>query len=203
MRIGFRAAWEGTNRKVASCPICGASRVRYSRRTYDGFWALIFKTRPVRCLECGVYFPIAVRSSIPPDVELVDLQLPFRPSELDAPLGLAPVRTRPAGVTIPFSGPGAGNCPDCGSSAIRPARFSAEISWRRPDVREPWRCIDCNASFARVNPRRVIALIAIVLGLLLGVAYLAHSLRGGPGGGGKAPTIRQNQVPKLPPPVFR
>jgi len=45
--------------------------------------------------------------------------------------------------------------------------------------------------------------VSILLALLLGGAFAINSFRIRSGASNASPRIRQNQVPKMPPPVFR
>lgn len=172
------------------CPNCSSDRARYSRRHYDGVWFLLFRVRPVKCSECGAYFPISGRATIRrPETDPIDLHIPFRPSELDD----SAARLR-----------GGGGCPVCGSQAVHPSRPEAEPSLiRRLDVKTAYRCARCNAGFKRTNPLRLLAFSLILFGVLAGLSYLAIGVLGGHGRSNTSPRIKKDQIKQPPPPVFR
>jgi transposase-like protein len=193
MRLGLKEGWAGRKRKTAVCPSCSSDRARYSRRHYDGPWFLAFRVRPVKCSDCGSYFPIAADASIRrPETDSIDLHIPFRPSELDGP------QDGGAG-TFP-----AGACPICGSDQVRPSRPGTDQPLaRRLDVRTPYRCARCNGSFRRANPLRLLVLSLLLVGVLAGLSYLGIAVLSWRGRIGNSPHIRKDQIKEPPPPVFR
>ena len=78
-----------------------------------------------------------------------------------------------------------------------------EASVFRLDAREAYRCSACNASFMRTSPIRFLVLLLLLSSVLGGAAYLINNVRFGSTTNKASPRIRQNQVPKVPPPVFR
>ena len=176
------------------CPNCSSNQARYSRRPYEGLWFLLFRVRPVKCSDCGAYFPIAADGSIPrPQRDSVDLHIPFRPSELDpmAEDGEDLWKSR-------------GACPVCGCEEVRPSRPESNPSLiSRLDPKTTYRCVRCNASFRRTNPARVFLFSLILLGLLASLSYLALAALGAHGLTNKSPRIPKDQVKEPPPPVFR
>lgn len=159
-------------------------------------------------MECGIYFPMVADASInTARTDPLDLHLPFRPIEMDPP---------PAGRQEPESGDDLdfgppigrvhfrGNCPVCDSKAVRPSRdLNDQPLVARLDLRAPYRCAECNASFDRILPSRVATAVLLLLAVIGGLSYGANSMFGRRALPEKAPTLRPGQVPKLPPPVFR
>lgn len=201
MELGFGEARAGRERRASACPGCRGTRLRYSRRHYEGVWARVFRLRPAKCLDCGAYFPVSRSAAIlNPQVDPAELHVPFWPLEMqeradrDAAAGPegAPAETRSPRAS------GRNRCPHCGSREIRPS--SAEAS--RLDVRTTFRCISCNAAFQRVVPARFAALLLLGTVLLGALIFLA-GLMTGRGPQKPTPTLRKGQVPKPPPPVFR
>ncbi len=194
MHLGLREGLEGRRRKIAICPACSSDRARYSRRHYEGIAFILFRVRPVKCSDCGVYFPIAQDGSIPnPQRDPVDLHIPFRPSELDTT-----VEDGEEGRVL------SGACPVCGSEDVRPSRPESNPSLAsRLDVETTYRCVACNASFRRTSPARVLFLSVILLAVLGGLGYLILSVLGSRGQRNLSPRIRKDQVKEPPPPVFR
>ncbi len=205
MRLGLKEAWAGRKRKTAVCPNCSSDRARYSRRHYEGMWFLLFRVRPVKCSECGSYFPIAAGATIRrPETDPIDLHIPFRPSELDDPPEGLQGGEGDALAKLPGSKPSRRACPYCGSRDIHPSRLEGEPSFTRQlDVRTTYRCGRCNASFMRANPLRLLAFLLILLGVLGGLSYVALVTLGGRGPTDRSPRIRKDQIKPPPPPVFR
>ncbi len=205
MRLGLKEAWGGRKRKTAVCPNCFSDGARYSRRHYEGIWFLLFRVRPVKCSECGSYFPIAGDATIRrPETDPIDLHIPFRPSELDDPAEGLQGGEGDSSAKPPGSRAFRRACPICGSSDIHPSRLEAEPSLtRRLDVRTTYRCGRCNASFMRANPLRFLAFSLILLGVLGGLSYLVIATLGGRGPSDRSPRIRKDQIKPPPPPVFR
>lgn len=205
MRLGLKEGWAGRNRKTAVCPACSSDRARYSRRHYEGLWHLLFRVRPVKCSECGFYFPIARGATIRrPGTDLADLHIPFRPSELDDPAEgfLGAPEAGPS--EPPGSTPSRRACPLCGSHVVRPSRPEGEQSLpQRLDIRTAYRCARCNASFMRTSPLRLLAFAAFLLGVLGGLSYVATKTLSGRGPSDRSPRIRKDQIKQPPPPVFR
>lgn len=205
MRLGLKEAWAGRKRKTAVCPNCSSDRARYSRRHYEGAWFLVFRVRPVKCSDCGSYFPIAPGATIRrPETDPNDLHIPFRPSELDDPLegiqaGEATALVKPVGSKASRRA-----CPHCGSRDIHPSRTEGEPSLTRQlDVRTTYRCGRCNGSFMRTNPLRLLAFLLLALGVLGGLSYFLITMLGGGGPTDRSPRIRKDQIKQPPPPVFR
>lgn len=170
--------------------------------------AALFKVRPVKCLACGVYFPMLADATVSTaKTDPVDLHLPFRPVEMDAPVQ---GRTESeSGDDVDFGGPIGlvdirGVCPICESRAVRPSRdLSDQPLIARLDLRAPYRCAECNASFDRILPSRVVGAALLLLLVIGGLSYLANSMFGRRSLPERSPTLSPAQVPKLPPPVFR
>ena len=205
MRLGFKDGWTGRKRKTAVCPNCSSDRARYSRRHYDGVWFLLFQVRPVKCSDCGAYFPISGGATIKhPETDPVDLHIPFRPSELDDSAGGLRGREGDASAEAPGTRPSRGACPVCGSHAVHPSRPGGETSLiRRLDVKTTYRCARCNGSFKRANLPRLLAFLVILFGVLGGLSYLAIGVLGGHGRSNTSPRIKKDQIKPPPPPVFR
>ena len=208
MRLRFTNAWAGRNRRLPRCPECGSDRLRSSRRRYEGVWTSFFKVRPVKCQGCGIYFPMAADASISSaKTDPLDLHLPFRPLEMDPPLqGGQETRSREDADFGPPIGrmDFRGSCPVCDSKAVRPSRDLSDLPLvARLDLRAPYRCAECNASFDHILPSRVAAVVLLLLVVLGGLTYAANSMFGRRALSQKAPRLRPGQVPKLPPPVFR
>jgi len=188
------------------CPNCSSDRARYSRRHYEGLWFLLSRVRPVKCSDCGAYFPIARDGSIPrPQRDPVDLHIPFRPSELDVMADDLEegVRGEPSGNPARFPR-SRGGCPVCGCDDIRPSRLENDPSpVRRLDVKTTYRCVRCNASFRRTNPLRFLLFSLILLGVLAALSYLALVALSGRGLQNRSPMIKKDQIKEPPPPVFR
>lgn len=208
MRLRFANAWAGRKRRLPRCPACDGARLRSSRRRYEGIWAALFKVRPVKCLGCGIYFPMVADASISTSrTDPIDLHLPFRPLEMDGPPEGR--QESESGDEVDFGGPIGlvdfrGVCPICDSKVVRPSRdLSDQPLVARLDLRAPYRCAECNASFDRILPSRVAAAALILLVVLGGLSYLANSMFGRRALPDRSPTLSPAQVPKLPPPVFR
>jgi len=137
----------------------------------------------------------------------IDLHLPFRPIEMDPPPAGRPESE--SSEDLDFGPPIGrvdfrGSCPVCDSKAVRPSRdLNDQPLVARLDLRAPYRCAECNASFDRILPSRVAAAGLLLLVVLGGLSYAANSMFGRRTTPEKAPTLRRGQVPKLPPPVFR
>ena len=208
MRLRFISAWAGRKRRQPRCPVCRSERLRSSRRRYDGIWASLFKVRAVKCLACGVYFPMVAGASISTArTDPVDLHLPFRPLEMDSP-GDGRQESE-SGDELDFGGAVGrvefrGVCPFCASKAVRPSRDQSDQPLvARLDLRVPYRCAECNASFDRILPSRVATAVLLLLAVIGGLSYGANSVFGRSALPEKAPRLRRGQAPKLPPPVFR
>ena len=207
MELAFGEAWAGRERQTPACPNCRGGRLRYSRRQYEGIWARLFRLRPAKCLDCGVYFPIFQDSVIlNPQVDPADLHVPFRPLEMEeraerdsvAPTGWPPRDARTARVGARKS------CPICGSDDVRPSRPGGEERLLSAlDVTVPYRCVSCNGSFRRVAPTRLAAIILLGTALLSGLIVAGGLLSRGGGSRNQAPRIKKGQIPNPPPPVFR
>jgi hypothetical protein len=187
------------------CPKCSSESARYSRRHYDGPWSFLLTVRPVKCSDCGAYFPLAADGSIRrPETDPIDLHIPFRPSELDAPaVGHVAPSFEDIGGDAPRTRPSRRACPVCGSEAIRASRPGIEPPTSRLDAKTDYRCVRCNASFRRTNPLRLVVFSLLLLGVLAGLSYLALAALGARGLSNKSPRIRKDQVKEPPPPVFR
>lgn len=205
MRLGLKEGWAGRRRRTAVCPNCASNRARYSRRHYDGVWFLLFRVRPVKCSECGAYFPIAGNATITrPETDPIDLHIPFRPSELDDPAEGLPGGEAEAGAEEPGTKPSRISCPICGSRTVHPSRPGGDESIsRRLDVKTTYRCARCNGSFRRTSPLRLVAFSAILLGVLGGLSYFAIVTLGSRGRSNTSPRIKKDQIKQPPPPVFR
>jgi len=202
MHLGLLEGWKARKQRADACPQCAGARLRYSRRHYDGAAARFLKLRPVKCLDCGVYFPVASRRSIPAQVDLINLHVPFRPVELDDPIpsDSGDVQRRPR--TSEVMVPGGRKCPDCGARAARPVRGGDPPSFFRPDALELYRCPVCNGSFKLTNIPRLVFLLMILCVALAGPMYFMNR-RKFFSGGTTSPKIRRTQVPKVAPPVLR
>ena len=77
-----------------------------------------------------------------------------------------------------------------------------ERSVFRLDARETCRCSVCNGSFSRTNLLRLTVLLLLLTGVLGAAAYAINAIRIR-NSSETSPRIRQNKVPKIPPPVFR
>lgn len=203
MRLGFKEGWVGRQRKIAVCPKCGSGRARHSRRLYGGLWFLVFKLRPVKCSDCGLYFPIPSDGSIgrwAPDPG--ELGIPFRPLELD---DLPGSTGEPAADARPDkSASRRGKCPGCGSYSVRSSSQGTERALiRRFDVKDEYRCLECNASFRRLNLTRLILGALAVVTVLAGLSYLGIATLGRPTSSKVLPGVRKDKVPQPSPPVFR
>lgn len=206
MRLGLKEGWAGRKRKTAVCPNCSSDRARYSRRHYHGLWFLLFRVRPVKCSDCGVYFPIAADATITrPETDPIDLHIPFRPSELDHPAeGFPGGEADELSSESPGPKPSRGACPICGSDAVHPSRPGGDQTLiRRLDVKTTYRCTRCNGSFRRTQPVRLLAFAMILLGVLAGLSYFVIATMGGHGESNRSPRIRKDQIKEPPPPVFR
>lgn len=205
MRLGLKEGWAGRKRKTAVCPDCSSDRARYSRRHYDGVWFFLFRVRPVKCSDCGTYFPVSGGATIRhPETDPADLHIPFRPSELDDPARGSRGGKADASDEAPGARPSRGSCPVCGSDAVHPSRPEAETSLtRRLDVKTTYRCARCNGSFKRTNPLKLLAFSVVLISLLAGLSYSAIRLMGSRGLANNSPRIKKNQVTQPPPPVFR
>ena len=205
MRLGLKEGWAGRKRKTALCPNCSSDRARYSRRHYEGPWFLLFRVRPVKCSDCGSYFPIAGDATITrPETDPVDLHIPFRPSELDPPVAMRPQGAAEDPGSSPGATPSRVACPACGSRAVRPSNPGGDQPLtRRLDVKTTYRCARCNGSFKRTDPVRLLAFVLIVLGVLGGLSYFILAAMGGHGESNRSPRIKKDQIKPPPPPVFR
>ena len=205
MRLGLKEGWAGRKRKTALCPNCSSDRARYSRRHYDGPWFLLFRVRPVKCSDCGSYFPIAGDATITrPETDPVDLHIPFRPSELDQPEERLPRGPAEDPPSSPGSPPSRVVCPVCGSRAVRPSNPGGDQPLAlRLDMKTTYRCARCNGSFRRTNPVRLMAFVMIVLGGLAGLSYFVIAALGSHGQSNPSPQIKKDQIKPPPPPVFR
>jgi hypothetical protein len=202
MHLGLLEGWAGRKRSSALCPHCLSPRLRPSRRRYEGASAWLFKVRPVKCLACGSYFPVAFTGRIPGDAEFDEMNIPFRPSETEPHFRRDSIEI-PSPARPPFLDRlNVQKCPVCGSRDTRPTRSEMAVPWFRLDARETYRCTECNGSFIRTSPLRF-AVLSLLLASVLGVAgYLINTIRFKPAGS-VSPTIRRNAAPKIPPPVFR
>jgi hypothetical protein len=205
MRLGLSEGWAGTKRRTAVCPQCSSQSARYSRRSYDGLWFQVFKVRPVKCSDCGAYFPIAARGSIRrPERDPQDLHIPFSPSELEARGEVFAEPELDDGESAgPRTRPSRKACPVCGFEAVRASRQGPEPSAGRLDVKTAYRCVRCNASFKRVNPLRLLVFSALLLFVLGGLSYVSLRALGGSRVRDQSPRIRKDQIKPPPPPVFR
>jgi transposase-like protein len=202
MHLGLLEAWEGRKRTSPSCPLCKSPRSRPSRRRYEGAPARLFKVRPVKCLACGSYFPVALTGAIPGDAEFAELNIPFRPTEIDPFLQRDSVEILPQASRSVFQRLTVRGCPTCGSKETRPTRSEMAVPWFRLDARETYRCTECNGSFVRTNVVRFAAL-SLLLASVLGVAaFFINAINVKPSSD-TSPRIRRNAVPPVPPPVFR
>lgn len=206
MELAFREAWAGREKRAPACPTCRGERLRYSRRQYEGVWARVFRLRPAKCLDCGVYFPVSQDSAIlSPQVDPADLHVPFWPIEMEerAERDSAAGGWTPRDARTPRSGARRA-CPLCGSDDVRPSRPAGD---ERPlsalDVTVPYRCVSCNGSFRRAVPTRIVAILALVAAVFTGLIFVGRLLTGSRSSGNPAPRIKKGQVPNPPPPVFR
>ena len=204
MQLAFGEAWVGRERRSLGCPACRSERLRYSRREYEGFWARLFRLRPAKCLDCGVYFPVSVDSAIlNPQVDPAELHVPFWPLEMEeraesaAATGWAPTDAR-----TPKGGSRRG-CPLCGSESVRSSRPGGEPLWSRFDIRASYRCASCNGSFRQIVPARFVAGLLIGALALTGLIFLGGLVSRGGASSHQTPRVRQGQIPAPPPPVFR
>ena len=203
MRLGLKEGWAGRRRRTAVCPNCSSLNARYSRRGYGGLWFLVFRVRPVKCSDCGSYFPIAGNGAIRrPETDPHDLHIPFTPSEMAAH---AEARSDPDDPPGDGHGPARlrRTCPVCGFDDIRPSRQAIGPSASRLDLQTTYRCVRCNASFKRTNPLRLLAFSLLLLGLLAGLSYIGLALLGARRLNNPSPRIKKDQVKPPPPPVFR
>ncbi len=200
MRLGFRQGWVGRRRKIAVCPNCGSRRARPSRRLYQGLWFLVFKLRPVKCSDCGFYFPIPADGSIGRwAADSADLGIPFRPLELDDP----PEASGEL-VSGDKSAKRRGQCPGCGSYSVRSSNPGDDRALlRRFEVRDGYRCLKCNASFRRINLLRLTTVALVLVTVLAGLSYFGIVALGRPTSTTGSPGVMKDKVPRPPPPVFR
>lgn len=198
MRVGLREGWIGRKRGLSVCPICESSRVRFSRRRYENAAAFMLKVRPAKCLACGVYFPVGDKT-VGLGGNLGDFELPF---DLDEPRGERFPGSAPISLTADSSpGPPGSRCPQCGARSARPARTGMEPSPLRLDANVLYRCSSCNASFNRISPLRLVVLL-LLLSSVLGAAAHLFSKRRSASPSSQSPSLRRNQLPEVPPPVF-
>jgi hypothetical protein len=206
MELAFGEAWRARRTPAGACPGCRGERLRFSMRRYDGAFARLFRLRPAKCLDCGLYFPVSQDSPMsnrPEESE--ELPVPFWPIGPDESAGLA---QSPAPRWSPLEGRAArpgirGSCPFCGSPDVRPS----ELGWeggppRIFSIRASYRCTTCNAGFPRVVLSRVGAAILLAGALFAGLAYAASMLSARPSTS-PTPTLKRGQIPKPRPPVFR
>jgi len=205
MRLGLKEGWAGARRGIAVCPHCASLSARHSRRSYRGLWYFLFRVRPVKCSDCGSYFPIARTGAIRrPETDPKDLHIPFTPSELAAPAeALADAALDDLPGDAPRPGRLSRSCPVCGFEDIRPSRQGIEPTTLRLDLKTTYRCVRCNASFNRTNPLRFLAFSVVLLGLLAGLSYLGLAVLGARRLSNPSPRIKKDQVKPPPPPVFR
>ncbi|MBK5256097.1 MAG: hypothetical protein JJE39_08695 [Vicinamibacteria bacterium] len=71
----------------------------------------------------------------------------------------------------------------------------------RLELREMYRCLECNSSFFRFNLTRLIAFSLLIFFVLGGLSYAAMRMAGSSGGSKPSPRIKR--VPPAPPPAFR
>lgn len=201
MELGFGEARAARERRASACPGCRGTRLRYSRRKYEGLWARVFHLRPAKCLDCGAYFPVSRSATIQnPQVDAAELHVPFWPLEMEERAdreAAAGAREGAAEARLPRAS-GRSRCPHCGSLEIRPSSGEEPLL----NLRTTFRCIACNAAFQRVVPARFATLLLLGTVVLGAVIFLA-GLMTGRAVPRPTPTLRQGQVPKLPPPVFR
>ena len=203
MRLGLEEALAGRKRKIAVCPSCGSERARHSRRYYDGPWFLLFRVRPIKCSDCGLYFPIAANGSLRRAVvDLGDLGIPFRPSELDSsPEGPGEPASPPLPDKLPRK---RGLCPNCGSNAARALRPGTSGTLLRLfDAKDEYRCHECNASFRRISLVRLVLVALFLFTVLAGLSYIGLATLGRSKASTAPPGIRKDKVPQPSPPVFR
>jgi len=201
MKLGFAEARSGRERRQAACPGCRGTRLRYSRRRYEGVWARVFSLRPAKCLDCGVYFPVSRSSAIlNPQVDPAELHVPFWPLEMEerAERDTATGTDWPPAETRRSRASRRGTCPTCGSRDIRPSSADGP----RLNIKTTYRCISCNADFQGVVPARLLGMLLLGMIALSGLIYLV-GLTTGRSAPKPTPTMRKGQAPKLPPPVFR
>ncbi len=206
MRLGFEEAWVGRRRRIAVCPICGGARARYSRRHYEGLWFVLFGVRPVKCSDCGLYYPMAGHGDVShPPYDPEEVHIPFQPSELDEAMARAAESAAdPGSSEPPILSRRKGSCQNCGANALRPSRPGPDRRLRlQLDPRDPYRCLACNASFKRLNMKRLVVLGFVYLAVVAALAYFVASLAGGPARSNRPPRIMKDQLPPQVPPVFR
>lgn len=202
MELGLREAWLGSKRTALVCPNCGTPSPRASRRSYDGLWSRVFRVRPMRCEPCGFRFPAAISSGARgQELDLVH-HLPFIPTEMEEQLVGQRARKAPK-PPVRLGLPG-NRCPACGSTNVRPGQSAiGPVPWLRFEVRDPFRCADCNGSFTRTNLARVLLRGALMVVVLGGLTYAAMNIQGWMKRPSAVPTIQKDQIPPPPPPVFR
>jgi transposase-like protein len=206
MRLGFGEAWRGQRRRSPICPRCGKESARASRRHYDGFWALVFRVRPMKCPDCGFYFSVSAKGSRwPVQPDPTGLRLAFQASELSetdsGPDVSVPSGRAPAGERTPR---GSGGCPRCGSESVRRAvagPYESIVS--RLHTKDLYRCLHCNASFKRANPLKLLVMTLALSTVLFVLTYLVLEALSRRSKAGGSPTIRDSQLPQEPPPVLR
>jgi hypothetical protein len=140
------------------CPNCSSESARYSRRHYDGPWSYFLNVRPVKCSDCGGYFPLAADGSIRrPETDPIDLHIPFRPSELDAPgVGYAEPSFEEVEGDAPRRRPSRQGLPGLWLRGHTPVASRNRAPTSRLDVTD-YRCVRCNASFSELTPLRLTA----------------------------------------------
>jgi len=74
---------------------------------------------------------------------------------------------------------------------------------QRLDLKDTWRCANCNASFFRLNVLRTVGIALLIFVCLGGVSYMALRIAGPSRTENAVPRLRKGQVPEPPPPVFR
>lgn len=202
MDLGFREAWLGSKRANLVCPACGSPGARASRRSYEGLWSRVFRVRPMRCEPCGFRFPAAYHARTHGHELDLEHQLPFIPTEMEEQRGGQRARQErkpPVRLGLPGN-----RCPACGSTNVRPGQSAfGPVPWLRFDVRDPFRCADCNGSFTRTNVARVLLRGVLVVVVLGGLTYAAMNIQSWMKRPSAVPTIQKDQIPPPPPPVFR
>lgn len=201
MRLGLGEAIEGRKRARSTCPACGRSDARPSRRRYEGLWALLIPLRAMKCPACGAYFPVSPRAPWTPQADPNLHHLPFQPSEIDPAPPWEGLDSARGSAGASKSGR---KCPRCGSGTVSSARPGPQEGIiARLTVLDLFRCAHCNASFSRVNAARALFFGLLLASLLAGLTYAGIAVLSSNLSKKPEPRIKRGQLPPVAPPVLR